>query len=77
MDHDLDRLRRDSYEGEERRSPDRREPAANWIKDLAPYAIGAAVIYAQFMVMADNVADLEAQTAIQWQKISHHLENHP
>jgi hypothetical protein len=54
----------------------RRPPPTDYVKLLAPYIVGAAVIYAQFQVMSEKVERLEEGTKVQWQKLSHHLENH-
>lgn len=68
---------RPEYEGEDRRGP----PAPNYIKDLAPYIIGAAGIFSSFQLMEYKVERLQqdikelerevkATDAAQWQRIS-------
>ena len=54
----------------------RQPPPTDYVKLLAPYIVGAAVIYAQFMVMSEKVERLEQGTTVQWKKLSNHLENH-
>lgn len=51
-------LMRGQHTGEERRS-ERRQESTDWLKLLIPYAIGAAVIYGQFLVMQEKVERLE------------------
>ena len=48
------RRRPPSFEGEDRRAP----PPPSYIKDLLPYIIGAAGIYASFQVMEYKLDDL-------------------
>ena len=67
---------RGQYSGEDRRSERRQQPT-DWIKELMPYVMGAAVIYAQFTVMQEKVDRLEKSTEAQWERIGNHLENHP
>jgi hypothetical protein len=66
---------RGEFEGEDRRS-ERRHESTDWVKTLAPYVLGAAVIYGQFLVQGEKITRLEDGYKIQWQKISSHLENH-
>lgn len=66
---------RGQYEGEDRRS-ERRQERTDWLKELLPYALGAAVIYAQFQVMAEKIDRLEQGYKAQWSKLSGHLEDH-
>lgn len=76
--NDEDELERTVWQKVRGRVPNdqRRPPPKDWIKELAPYAIGAAVIYAQFMVMQEKVERLESSTQAQWERIGNHLENH-
>ena len=57
----------DKFRG--RHPDDRRQSRPDWLKELAPYAIGAAVIYGQFMVMQEKIERLEQSVKAQWEII--------
>jgi hypothetical protein len=64
---------RGQYAGEDRRA-ERRAHHTDWLKELLPYALGAAVIYGQFSVMQEKVGRLEKSVEAQWQRIGKLME---